>query len=141
MVSFEAIAAGHPLFDKMTFYRDCMVTELANYCEELEEQYLTMELNEISQEAIHSAVRKAIVSEKMVPLLCGSALKNKGVQPLLDGVVQYLPSPLATQCFGLDVASGEKALRDPNPRKKLSALAFKVVNDKEKGMVTFFRVY
>ena len=70
-----------------------MVSQLANYCEELEELYLTEELMDIESDAIDNAVRKAMKSGQMVPLFCGSALKNKGVQPLLDGVLKYLPSP------------------------------------------------
>jgi elongation factor G len=77
----------------------------------------------------------------MVPLLCGSALKNKGVQPLLDSVLKYLPDPSKTICTGVDPLTQKRISRKPDPKAKLCALAFKVVNDKEKGMVTFFRVY
>ena len=79
IVSFEEIEPGHELHEKMTHYRESMMSELANHCEELEELYLTQEINEISSESIDVAVRKAVLSGKTVPLLCGSALKNKGI--------------------------------------------------------------
>lgn len=74
-------------------------------------------------------------------LFCGSALKNKGIQPLLDAVVNYLPSPANTIARGKNFLTGEEILRKPSKKEKFCALAFKVVNDKEKGLVTFFRVY
>jgi elongation factor G len=80
-------------------------------------------------------------SQKAVALLCGSALKNKGIQPLLDGVIKYLPSPENIGVMGSNPATGKQEMRTPNAKGKLCALAFKVVNDKEKGPVTFFRVY
>ena len=68
-------------------------------------------------------------------------MKNKGVQPLLDAILKYLPSPARVQASGINAASGKPVVIDPNRKGKLCALAFKVVNDKEKGPVTFFRVY
>lgn len=73
--------------------------------------------------------------------MCGSALKNKGIQPILDGVLKYLPSPEHKQITGFNHTTGKVETRSPSEKGKLCALAFKVVNDKEKGMVTFFRVY
>lgn len=74
-------------------------------------------------------------------LFCGSALKNKGVQPLLDAIVNYLPSPEHVIAKGKNQITHELIERKPSKKEKLCALAFKVVNDKEKGLVTFFRVY
>jgi len=78
---------------------------------------------------------------KAVPLLCGSALKNKGVQPLLDAIIKYIPSPNTKPFEFKNIATDEKGSRLPSIKDNLCALAFKVVNDKEKGLVTFFRVY
>jgi elongation factor G len=81
------------------------------------------------------------MTQKMVPLFCGSALKNKGIQPLLDAIVKYLPSPENIEAKGIDHITQKEVIRKPSRKEKLCALAFKVVNDKEKGLVTFFRVY
>ena len=76
-----------------------------------------------------------------MPLLCGSALKNKGVQPLLDAVIKYLPDPSEKPATATNEETGESVTVTPISKGKLRALAFKVVNDKEKGLVTFFRIY
>jgi elongation factor G len=76
-----------------------------------------------------------------VPLLCGSALRNKGIQPLLDAIVKYLPSPERVDGVGINSVTNQVVTRKPTHKGKLLALAFKVVNDKDKGLVTFFRVY
>jgi len=125
----------------MNEHRDGMIQELANYCQILEEQYLTLELDEISAEVIEEAIRKAILSGRVVPLLCGSALRNKGIQPLLDAIVKYLPSPERVDGVGINSVTNQVVTRKPTHKGKLLALAFKVVNDKDKGLVTFFRVY
>jgi elongation factor G len=122
-------------------HRDGMIQELANYCQILEEQYLTLDLDEISAEVIEEAIRKAILSGRVVPLLCGSALRNKGIQPLLDAIVKYLPSPERVDGVGINSVTNQVVTRKPTHKGKLLALAFKVVNDKDKGLVTFFRVY
>lgn len=122
-------------------HRDGMIQELANYCQILEEQYLTLNLDEISAEVIEEAIRKAILSGRVVPLLCGSALRNKGIQPLLDAIVKYLPSPERVDGVGINSVTNQVVTRKPTHKGKLLALAFKVVNDKDKGLVTFFRVY
>ena len=77
-----------------------------------------------------------------MPLLCGSALKNKGIQPLLDAVIKYLPDPSTQPAYATNETTGEKGiLIEPSRKGPFRALAFKVVNDKDKGPVTFFRVY
>jgi elongation factor G len=78
-----------------------------------------------------------------VALFCGSALKNKGIQPLIDGVIKYLPSPESVKTLSTDMNTGKKEEVDLAKKAStdLCALAFKVVNDKEKGLITFFRVY
>ena len=80
-------------------------------------------------------------SGKAIPLLCGSALRNKGIQPILDSVIKYLPSPETKDAIAVDPITKKTVVIKPNLKGKLVALAFKVVNDKEKGLVTFFRVY
>ena len=103
--------------------------------------YLSESIESISPADVDRAVRRAIQSGRAVPLLCGSSLKNKGVQPLLDAVIKYLPDPQACPASAINETTGEKVVVRPTNKGKLCALAFKVVNDKEKGLVTFFRVY
>jgi elongation factor G len=100
-------------------------------------------LNEeaLSQEEIISALRKATLSLKATPVLCGSAFKNKGVQPLLDAVIDYLPSPLDMPPVIGKGAKGEKIERVAGDDKSFSALAFKIVTDPYVGQLTYFRVY
>jgi elongation factor G len=118
-----------------------MIEALANYDEVLADLYLEGELEKISTSDIDRAIAKAACSMKAVPLLCGSALKNKGVQPLLDAIIKYLPSPEQKRFDFVRSLSGDLNSRLPSRKDPLCALAFKVVNDKEKGPVTFFRVY
>lgn len=89
-----------------------MISQLANYCDELADLYLdAADIDQISQQLIDQAIRKAIASKKAVPLLCGSALKNKGVQPLLDSVIKYLPSPETKNAIGKNAATGKQEVR------------------------------
>ena len=118
-----------------------MIEQLSNYDDELGDLYLSDDISAIDSLSIDRAVRKAIMSGKAVPLLCGSALKNKGIQPLLDSVIKYLPDPSVNPAQGIIEATGETIQVNPTRKGKLCALAFKVVNDKDKGLVTFFRVY
>ncbi len=141
IVSIEEISKGHKLFDQAMTQREVMIEALANYDEVLADKYLEGELEKIETSDIDRAIAKAACSMKAVPLLCGSALKNKGVQPLLDAIIKYLPSPEQKRFDFLKSLTGELDSRLPSRKDPLCALAFKVVNDKEKGPVTFFRVY
>lgn len=92
-VDLEPVDKGHALFEMAIQARETMVDQLSNFDEELGDLYLSEDIENIPMESIDQAVRKAILSGKAVPLLCGSALKNKGVQPLMDAIVKYLPDP------------------------------------------------
>lgn len=108
--------------------------------DELLEKYLGGE--KLTVEQIKSCVRKGTVSSRFVPVLCGSAFKNKGVQPLLDAVVDYLPSPLdIASVEGSAVHGDEKIIRKADDSDPFSGLAFKVMNDPFVGSLTFVRVY
>src|SRR6202008_3832892 len=94
------------------------------------------------EDTIKRLIRKGTVNNLFVPILCGSAFKNKGVQPMLDAVVDYLPSPLDVPAVkGIDVKTGEEATRAPNDTAPLSMLAFKIMNDPFVGSLTFARIY
>lgn len=142
VVNIEEIGPGHALFDQAISAREAMIESLSNYDDELGDLYLSGDIADISTAAIDKAIRNAIKSEKAVPLLCGSALKNKGVQPLLDAVIKYLPDPSVNPATATIEEEVKKTfVINPSSKGKLRALAFKVVNDKEKGLVTFLRVY
>jgi elongation factor G len=106
----------------------------------LMEKYLEGE--PITAEEIRAGLRKGTVTGKIVPVLTGSAFKNKGVQPLLDGVVDYLPSPVDVGAVtGVNPKSGAEETREPSDDAPFSALAFKIMADPYVGKLTFFRVY
>ena len=129
------------LKDKANEYHQKLVETAVEADDEAMEAYLLGE--EISKEVIKKCIRKGVLTAKFVPVLCGSAFKNKGVQPLLDAVVDYLPSPLDIPAVqGVDVDDSEKVLeRQASDKEPFSALAFKVMNDPFVGSLTFVRVY
>lgn len=121
-------------------YRDKMVEALSDCDDVLMEKYLNGE--PVSNELIRSALRKGTLAQKIVPVLCGSSFKNKGVQPLLDAVIAYLPSPLdVPPVKGVDIVSGAELIRNTDDSEPFSALAFKIMTDPFVGQLTYFRVY
>ena len=117
--------------------------EMIEACAELDEQATEDFLNgkEIANETIKRLLRKAVLTGAFFPVLCGSAFKNKGVQPLLDAVVDYLPSPLDRPPIkGIDVKTGEETVRKSSDSEPLSLLAFKLMDD-QYGILTFCRIY
>jgi elongation factor G len=96
----------------------------------------------ITQDEIHSAIRKAVISNKMTPVLCGTAFKNKGIQPLLDAIVHWMPSPLDRGLIkGINISTDESMEIVPSDESPLAALAFKIMSDPYVGRLTFVRVY
>ena len=121
-------------------YREKMIEALADVDEEIMMKYLEGE--EISEEEIKQAIRKGTIELKFFPMLCGSAFKNKGVQPLLDAVVDYLPSPLDVPPIkGINPQTGEEEERHASYEEPFAALAFKILTDPYVGQLTFIRVY
>lgn len=115
---------------------------MANYDDELADEFLEGKgADEISEALIHQAVFEAVNFHGTVGLYCGSALKNKGIQPLIEGAIRYIPSPENVRPLATDKKDGTTVTLEAVKKKPLRALAFKVVSDKEKGMITFFRVY
>ncbi len=120
--------------------REKLLEAVAESDETLLEKYL--EGQEISEDEIRSAVRKGTLAMKFVPVICGSAFKNKGVQPLLDAVVDYLPSPLdIPPVDGVNPDNGRVEKRPADDKASFSALAFKIMSDPYVGTLSFFRVY
>jgi len=117
--------------------------EMVEACAELDDQAMEDYLNgkELDIPTIKKLLRKAVITGAFFPVLCGSAFKNKGVQPLLDAVVDYLPSPLDRPAIkGIDAKSGEETVRKSSDTEPLSLLAFKLMDD-QYGILTFCRIY
>ena len=121
-------------------YREKIVEVLAEVDDSLMEKYL--EDGKISPDEITAALRSGTIAMKLVPVLCGASFKNKGVQPLLDAVVNYLPSPLdIPPVQGINPETRENEVRLPGEDEPFSALAFKIMNDPYVGQLVFLRVY
>ena len=119
--------------------RGLLIERLSELSEPLTEKFI--EGKEISEPEIKQAIREATMKLKVTPVLCGAAFKNKGVQPLLDAIIDYLPSPLdLPPVKGIDLRGEEKAF-SANNGHPLSALAFKIMSDPYTGQLTFFRIY
>ncbi len=120
-------------------YRAELLEAAAESDDNLMEKYFAGE--ELSVEEIRRAIRAGTIKNDIVPIICGSSYKNKGVQPMLDAVIYYLPSPIDVPAVvGTNPDSGESVTRAPSPEEPFSALAFKIVSDKF-GTLTYFRVY
>jgi elongation factor G len=137
---FEEEESPKGLVNKAHEYRNIIVESVADYDDALMEKYLEGE--EISKDELKAAIRKATLDLKINPVFVGSAFKNKGVQRLLDGIVDYLPSPLDVGSItGISPKSEKEIERHPNDDDPFSALAFKVMVDPYVGRLTFIRVY
>jgi elongation factor G len=121
-------------------YREKMLDAVAEFDDQVMEKYLSG--HPLTEEEVMRAIRAGVISMKITPVLCGSAFKNKGVQQLLDAVVDYLPSPLdVPPVMGLDPNSSKEVERKSDDSEPFSALAFKIMSDPFAGQLTFFRVY
>ena len=121
-------------------YRQKMLEAVSDFDDEIMERYLEGE--EVPSDMIRTAIRKATIANKMVPVTCGTSYKNKGVQKLLDCIVDYMPSPMdIPPVEGTNPKNGEKRTRDANDDEPFSALAFKIMSDPYVGKLAFFRVY
>ncbi|NLL53339.1 MAG: elongation factor G [Peptococcaceae bacterium] len=121
-------------------YREKLLEAVAEVDDDLMEKYLNGE--DITEQEIKNAVRKGTIGLNFIPVLCGSSFKNKGVQPLLDAVVDYMPSPLDVPSItGINPETGEEESRNSDDNAPFSALAFKIMADPYVGKLTFFRVY
>ncbi len=128
------------LEEKAKQWRKELIEKIVAENDELLEKYL--EQKEIPIEDLRRVLREAVVNYKLIPVFCGSALKNKGVQLLLDGVIYYLPSPVDLPTVkGINPKTGEKEERKADDNEPFSALAFKIASDPYVGTLTYFRVY
>src|SRR5438067_1943469 len=138
---FETVEIPAELQEQAQEYHHQLIDSIAEFDDELTETYL-MDEESVTPEMIRRALRKGTLANKITPVLLGSAFKNKGVQPLLDAVVEYLPSPLdVPPVHGIDPRTEHELSRRPANDEPFSALAFKVMSDPYVGKLTYFRVY
>ncbi|GMU79595.1 MAG: elongation factor G 1 [Acidimicrobiia bacterium] len=138
--SYDTVDIPAELVDDAETWRHELIDVVSQFDEVVLEKYVGEE--EITAEDLRNAIRAATVSGEVVPILCGTAFKNKGVQPLLDAVVDYLPSPVdIPPVAGSDVKTEEPVERKASDDEPFAALAFKIMSDKHVGKLTYFRVY
>jgi elongation factor G len=137
---FNVVDIPADLQDEADTWRMQLIDSVATFDDALTEKYLGEE--EITADDLKRALRKATIASELVPVLCGSAFKNKGVQPMLDAVVDYLPSPVdIPPTKGMDVKGIEELERKADDNEPFSALAFKIMTDPHMGKLTYARVY
>ena len=138
---FDEVEIPADMLEISKKFRDQLVEKLADFDEHIMEKYLAGDHN-FSVEELKGAIRRGTLANKFFPVLCGSSYKNKGVQPMLDAVVDYLPSPLDVPAIkGIDGNTGEEVERKADPKEPFCALLFKIQPDPFVGKLTFFRVY
>jgi len=138
--SWDEVDIPEEYIDQAEEYRELMLDKLSEFDETIMEKYLEEE--EISVEDLKNAIREGTLNHELVPILNGTAFKNKGVQPLLDAVVDYLPSPLdIPEIIGQSLKGNEEVTRKPADDEPFAALAFKIMTDPHVGRLAFFRVY
>ena len=128
------------LLDKAAEYRELLIESISDFNDSIMERFLEGE--EISEDEIRAALRAGTLANKIVPMLSGSSFKNKGVQAMIDAVVEYLPSPLDVAVVkGVNPRTEEVVERRPDDKEPFAALAFKIMSDKYVGRLTFLRLY
>ncbi len=139
--TFDVVDIPEDMVDEVAEYRALLIEEVAGYDDGLLEKFME-DPDSISEEEIHNALRAATLDMSIIPMLAGSAFKNKGVQHMLDCVCRYLPSPMDKEGIeGTDPDSGDTLLRKPSVDEPFSALAFKIATDPFVGRLAFFRAY
>jgi elongation factor G len=137
---WEEVEIPEEYMDQATRYRERLLDSISNFNDHILEKHIEGE--EIETDELKEAIREATLKVQITPVLCGSSFKNKGVQPLLDAITDYLPSPEDVSSIrGINPRTGKEEVRDPSDREPFCALAFKVVSDPFVGKLTYFRVY
>ncbi len=140
-MTFDEIEVPADMKEEAEEWRANLVEAVAEYDDKLMEKFFD-DPNSITEEEMHDAIRKATIDLSIVPMMCGSSFKNKGVQTALDGVCRYLPSPVdIPDTEGTDPNTGETIIRKANAKEPFAALAFKIMTDPFVGRLAFFRVY
>ena len=139
--TFDIIEIPEDLKEEARKYRALLIEEVASYDENLLEKFMEDE-ESITEEEVHAALRSAVMDMAIIPMICGSAFKNKGVQFLLDAVCRYLPSPTDKEgIVGVNPDTEKEEIRKPDVKEPFAALAFKIATDPFVGRLAFFRAY
>src|SRR5215471_247477 len=140
-MTYKEIAIPDDLKEEVDYWRGQLIEAVAEYDDKLMEKFFENP-DSITEAEVHEAIRKATIDMSIVPMLCGSSFKNKGVQTALDAVVRYLPSPVDIEAIkGTDPDNGQEISRKPDPKEPFAALAFKIMTDPFVGRLAFFRAY
>jgi len=140
-MTFKEVPIPADMQEEVDQYRQELVEAVAEYDEKLLEKFFE-DPNTITEDEMHAAIRKATIDLSIIPMMCGSSFKNKGVQTALDAVVRYLPGPLDIDAVkGINPDNGEELTRTADPKGPFSALAFKIMTDPFVGRLAFFRAY
>ncbi len=139
--TFDVIEIPADMHDEVREYRAALIEAVAEYDESLMEKFFEDE-DSITEDEVHAALRAAVMDMSIIPMVCGSSFKNKGVQFLLDAVCRYLPSPLNKEAIvGTNPDNDQEVVRKPDPKEPFAALAFKIATDPFVGRLAFFRAY
>ena len=140
-MTFDEIEIPADLLEEAKEWRGHLIEAVAEYDDKLLEKFFE-DPNSISEAEVHEAIRKATIDLSIVPMMCGSSFKNKGVQTALDAVCRYLPSPVDVEAVeGINPDSGGPEFRNPDAKEPFAALAFKIMTDPFVGRLAFFRCY
>jgi elongation factor G len=140
-MTFDEIPVPDDMKEEAELWRQNLIEAVAEYDDKLLEKFFD-DPTTITEDEVHEAVRKATIDLSIVPMMCGSSFKNKGVQTALDAVCRYLPSPMDIEAVsGVNPDTGETEERKPDAKEPFAALAFKIMTDPFVGRLAFFRVY
>jgi elongation factor G len=140
-MTYKEVPIPDDMLEEVKEWRQHLVEAVAEYDDKLLEKFFE-DPNSITEAEMHEAIRKATIDISIIPMMCGSSFKNKGVQTALDAIVRYLPSPLDIESVkGTDPNTGEEISRKPDAKAPFSALAFKIMTDPFVGRLAFFRAY
>jgi elongation factor G len=140
-MTFNEVPIPADMVDEVNEWRQVLIEAVADYDEKLLEKFFD-DPNTITEQEVHDAIRKATIDLSIIPMMCGSSFKNKGVQTALDAVVRYLPGPLDIEAVsGTNPDNGEPLVRKADAKEPFAALAFKIMTDPFVGRLAFFRAY
>ncbi|MDB5223626.1 MAG: translation elongation factor, partial [Chitinophagaceae bacterium] len=140
-MTYKEVPIPEDMIDDVNEWRQHLIEAVADYDHALLEKFFDNP-DTITEDEIHAAMRKATIDISIIPMMCGSSFKNKGVQTALDAIIRYLPGPLDIEAVkGTNPDTGEEILRHADPKEPFSALAFKIMTDPFVGRLAFFRAY
>lgn len=140
-MTYKEVPIPEEMVEEVNEWRQHLIEAVADYDENLMEKFFD-DPNTITENEIHEAIRKATIDISIIPMMCGSSFKNKGVQTALDAICRYLPGPLDIEAVkGTNPDTNEEIIRSADPKEPFSALAFKIMTDPFVGRLAFFRAY